>query len=183
LNTFASILSWWPASIVAGLVTFVLCLTALPPSIEDLERTAAELVLPESRLTYLGANTGATIIVGWERWAVADYEDDRHAEEVAQLLVLRAGEVGWTVKSTALLGPGVVIELERPLYEARIRSGPQFDRGEPTEASAGHVTVSRDEDQRFVLFWGLVAASALVFPIAAHLAWPSGHPEPRLDPP
>lgn len=172
----ATRVSWLAASflsVLGGLVTFFVCLTSLPPSIEDLERNAAEIVPADSELTNLDANTGATIVVGWERWAVADFEDERPYEVVHELLLARAHEAGWTVVKTNAREHDTLTNLARPFYTARISIGSRFNLGQPTEASRGHVTVARDEELRFVLFWSLVAAGAALPAVAAYSIWPS----------
>ena len=55
-------------AVLGAFVTFFVVLVGLPPSPDDLSNDAAALALPESDLLDAGANTGATIIVGWERF-------------------------------------------------------------------------------------------------------------------
>ena len=55
-------------AVLGAFVTFFVVLVGLPPSPDDLTNDAAALVLPESDPLDAGANTGATIIVGWERF-------------------------------------------------------------------------------------------------------------------
>ena len=146
---------------LGSFVAFFIVLTSLPPSTEAMEGDAAALVLPGSELTHIGSNEGATIIVGWNRISVAEFEDERTHEVVHQLLIERASELGWSVDRAEAAPLRSRIEASRPLTNASIRVFPRSEGGERIEAAAGQITVSRNEVRRSLLFWGSVVVGGL----------------------
>ena len=107
------------------------------------------------------ANTGATMIIGWERWAVADFEDDRPRDVVHDLMAERARDQGWAVDEVAANEYGNWIYASSWLTHARVRLGAQLEAGERIDSSAGTVVVSHNEELRHVLFWGFVLAGGI----------------------
>lgn len=148
-------------AILGAVITFFIVLVGLPPSPAALEDDAATLVLPGSELLQVGSNTGATMIVGWERWSTARFEDERSREVVHDLLHERARELGWTIDEVGANTHGGWIQASRWWTNADISAGPQFHRGEPLTRSRGDITVSRNEERRAVVFWGLVIAGGI----------------------
>lgn len=114
---------------LGAVVAFFIVLTLLPPSIDSLEADAAALVLPESDIVTIGSNTGATMIVGWECWSTAEFEDDRSAPAVHGQLAQLVRELGWSVDRATAVQSGLVIDASRALTNARITVGPQVARG------------------------------------------------------
>jgi hypothetical protein len=143
------------------MVTFFIVLTSLPPSTDAMKADAAALVLPGSELTHTGSNEGATIIVGWDRFSVAEFEDERNLDVVHQLVIERASELGWSVDRAEAVPLRSHIEASRPLTNASIRVFPRSEGGERIEAVAGQITVSRNEVRRSVLFWGSVVLGGI----------------------
>ena len=148
-------------AILGAFFAFLVVLIGLPPSPDDLADDAATLVLPDSHLLHVGTNTGATIIVGWERLAVADFEDERPREVVHQLMLERAKDQGWAIEEVGSNQYGNWIDASGWLTHARISLGAQVHAGERLDSSAGKVVVSRNEERRFVLFWGFVLAGGI----------------------
>lgn len=148
-------------ALLGAFLAFLVVLIGLPPSPDDLADDAGALVLPDSDLLHVGANTGATIIVGWDRWAVADFEDERPREVVHQLMLERASEQGWAIDEVGSNQYGSWIHASGWLTHAEISLSAQLHAGKRLDSSAGEVVVSRNEERRFVLFWGFVLAGGI----------------------
>jgi hypothetical protein len=161
-----------PGALLGAFAVFLIVLTSLPPSTESLAADAAALVLPDSDMVSIGTNEGATMIVGWDRWATAEFEDERSQDTVHQLMIDRAAELGWTVERQGTGEVGRSVDASRPLTNARITMAPQLDGGERIEASSGRITVSRNEDRRSVLFWGSVVLGGVAGGWLAHRLTP-----------
>ena len=149
------------AAVLGAFVAFVVALVGLPPSPDALAEDAAALVLPDSELLQVGANTGATFIVGWERWGNARFEDERSRGVVQELMLERALDRDWRIEEVSINQLGNWIHASTWLTRAEIRVGPQFHAGEPLTSSQGQVTVSRNEGRRAILFWGVVVAGGI----------------------
>ena len=143
-------------ALLSAFAVFLIVLTSLPPSTESLTADAAALVLPDSDMVSIGTNEGATMIVGWDRWATSEFDDERSQDIVHELMIDRAAELGWTVERAGAGQVGRFVDASRPLTKARITMAPQLDGGVRIEASSGRITVSRNEERRAVLFWGSV---------------------------
>ena len=149
-------------ALLSAFAVFLIVLTSLPPSTESLAADAAALVLQDSDMVGIGTNEGATMIVGWDRSATAEFEDERSQDTVHELMIDRAAELGWRIERQGAGDVGRFIDASRPLTNARITMAPQLDGGERIEASSGRITVSRNEERRAVLFWGSVVLGGVV---------------------
>lgn len=149
------------ASLVGAFFAFVLVLVGLPPSPDAMVDQAVALVPPDAELLEAGADTGATIIVGWDRHATASFQDERARGIVHELMLVRARDQGWTVEDSGLNRFGNWIAASKLMTNVRITIVAPSHAGDPLGSSRGQVVLSRNEERRAVLFWGFVAAGGL----------------------
>jgi hypothetical protein len=145
---------------VGSVIALCVLLAAMPPTADDMERAAGDLMPSDADVEQLGASRGHPIIVGWDRWVGGDFTVDRPWPEVRSDLEARASELGWQVADVRPIEqrPGAVIELWRPLMTARIRVVENTRRTAAPDTTFSSVSIRRNAEMRTPIFWLLVIA-------------------------
>lgn len=146
------------AFVVGSFIAMFVLLAVMPPTPDDMERAAGELMPSDADVEHLGASRGHPIIVGWDRSASGQFTVGRPWPDVRSDLEARASELGWQVADARSIEarPGAVIELWRPLMTARITVVENTRRTAPPDTAFGNVSIGRNEEVRTPLFWFLV---------------------------
>lgn len=151
------------AFIGGAFIALIALLAAMPPTPDDMERAAGELIPAGAEVEEFGSAGGHPVIVGWDTWASGAFTVDRAWSEVRAEIEATAQELGWRVGDVLpyKAGAGVAIELWRPLMVGRITVGESTRRTAPPDTTYGRISINRNESVRTPLFWLLVAAAGL----------------------
>lgn len=144
-------------------IALFLLLAVMPPTPDDMERAAGELVSSDADVEHLGVSRGHPVIVGWDHTASSVFTVGRPWPEVRSDLEVRASKLGWQVANVHPIEqrPGAVIELWRPLMTARITVVENTRRTAAPDTTFSSLTIHRNEAVRTPLFWLLVIASGV----------------------
>lgn len=151
------------ACVVGSLIALFVLLAVMPPTPDDMQRAAGELMPSDADVERLGASRGHPIIVGWDRWASGQFTVGRPWPDVRSDLEARASELGWQIADVRPIEqrPGAVIELWRPLMTARITVVENTRRTAAPDTTFSSLSIQRNEEVRTPLFWFLVFAGGV----------------------